>query len=1020
MATTSDGGATWGHTTSVTGTNVYRGAVWYDGWTEGDSGTMVHIVAPRETDDRLYYNSFDMTTGVAGTPTTTSLQTPTTLGAANYTSITKSRAGILYTTIRDDSDSWVEQCSSACDDTDNWTEITNPYPDNGDTPQATDLPVLVPVPGTDNVMLILWSSSARDVESDIWSATSSSWWGWDLNIDQAAQQDYGQYGGMLSATVNYHNGNIYLATPDDINDDTTADHDIKFWEWDGDTYTWTQKTNIITDASGITNFKISLDENNGDLYAMYVRRTDMADNTTADVYYKYSHDSGTTWSAEQGPLNILEDNLYGIMTDAMSDSRIGVIWVDTTNFEMHHATVALLGENYQSKIVPGNIGQAMKFDGVDDYVDLGDPAALQLTGSATWAAWIKADSLGVNGEYHFITKNGLSSDRGWTLGRDDSTGNFQVGIADSGNNNIYRKGNLTPVVGTWYHVVGVYDSSAQTLDLYVNGVLDDGTLSASVPSSQRNSGNNAYMGRKENAAEFWDGIIDDVRVYNRALSADEVARLYDLGATTHINKTIRTNPELENGLVGHWTFDGTDMDIASNTAEILDSSGNGYNADWQNHATTTVAGVLGQAIYFDGSDDYATVQDTDDAFDPGTGDMTAAIWAKVPDENQLSVMLSKQYPIDSGGGWGMLICNTDNCTGSGQRFAIAFNESTAHSRQWSVARDVADNRWHHFAFTVDGSAQEIVMYIDGEIQTPSENNNGSWPTVANDREVRIARGHTNGYFKGPLDDARYYNRVLSPEEIKRLYDLGATTHVNKTITTNPDLNNGLMAHWTFDGPDTDWASTTAEITDTTGNGNDGRANSMSVGVNSKPGKIGQAIWLPGDNTDYVTVDNPTSAVELGTSDATISLWANSEVKTGFGSFIGYVEKGGGGPTDEGYALQYSTTTGIIYFRLSNGVSRVNRASDSSLGMEDGKWHHILATIDRSSDVTFYIDGVERGFGDISAYSGDNISDPSEALNIGGFGHDAIVDTIQGKIDDVRFYNRVLSREEITRLYQLGQ
>jgi hypothetical protein len=70
-------------------------------------------------------------------------------------------------------------------------------------------------------------------------------------------------------------------------------------------------------------------------------------------------------------------------------------------------------------------------------------------------------------------------------------------------------------------VAGVYNAPAQTLDIYVNGVLDNGTLVGTVPAAQVNSSVNVNIGRRTGGMYF-NGIIDEVRVYNRALTAAEI------------------------------------------------------------------------------------------------------------------------------------------------------------------------------------------------------------------------------------------------------------------------------------------------------------------------------------------------------------------------------------------------------------------------------------------------------------------------------------------------------------------
>jgi hypothetical protein len=76
----------------------------------------------------------------------------------------------------------------------------------------------------------------------------------------------------------------------------------------------------------------------------------------------------------------------------------------------------------------------------------------------------------------------------------------------------------------WYHVAGVYNASAQTLDIYVNGVLDNGTLRGIIPASQLNAAVNVNIGRRTSlyGGFYFNGVIDDLRIYNRALSQSEI------------------------------------------------------------------------------------------------------------------------------------------------------------------------------------------------------------------------------------------------------------------------------------------------------------------------------------------------------------------------------------------------------------------------------------------------------------------------------------------------------------------
>ena len=81
-----------------------------------------------------------------------------------------------------------------------------------------------------------------------------------------------------------------------------------------------------------------------------------------------------------------------------------------------------------------------------------------------------------------------------------------------------RYGATVLATNQWYHVAGVYDAAAQSLKVYLNGQLDNGTLSGTVASSQTNSSLNVLIGQRADYEGYpFIGTIDEVRIYNRAL-----------------------------------------------------------------------------------------------------------------------------------------------------------------------------------------------------------------------------------------------------------------------------------------------------------------------------------------------------------------------------------------------------------------------------------------------------------------------------------------------------------------------
>ena len=175
-----------------------------------------------------------------------------------------------------------------------------------------------------------------------------------------------------------------------------------------------------------------------------------------------------------------------------------------------------------AKRVPGVIGRAIALDGATDYIHIGTSSGLRLVGSMTITAWIKATSFPVDDAAIVSNHNGLGYQLDTTVDRGPRTIGFK--LADLCGNLMARYGATPLATNIWYHVAGVYNAEAQTLDVYLNGKLDNGFLLGSVTGMQRSSRKDVDIGRRSDAKGFeFAGSIDDVRIYSLALTGQQVA-----------------------------------------------------------------------------------------------------------------------------------------------------------------------------------------------------------------------------------------------------------------------------------------------------------------------------------------------------------------------------------------------------------------------------------------------------------------------------------------------------------------
>lgn len=186
------------------------------------------------------------------------------------------------------------------------------------------------------------------------------------------------------------------------------------------------------------------------------------------------------------------------------------------------------------------------------------------------------------------------------------------------------------------HIAGTYDGT--TMKLWINGNVSTSTATSTTVSTNALPlfiGSSPGSSGASISEEHFNGVLDDVRVYNRALTASEMKKLYQLGAGTTVGVAPTTYEKLQKfkpGLVGLWSFNG-----AGNIVTATDGSGYGNNGTIYN--PTPAAGKVGQGLYFNGASSSVQVADSN-SLDLTTG-ITLSAWAKQNERSRMDSILSK-------------------------------------------------------------------------------------------------------------------------------------------------------------------------------------------------------------------------------------------------------------------------------------------------------------------------------------------------------------------------------------------
>ena len=458
---------------------------------------------------------------------------------------------------------------------------------------------------------------------------------------------------------------------------------------------------------------------------------------------------------------------------------------------------------------------AYNFPNNADYINCGNDASLNIKGPITVSAWIKPTAN--LGTYKRIVEKDWA--QSYILNSKSGTNGIAFCMDSDGNpgNYVQTADNVIPL-NSWTHVVGTWDGSE--LRIYLNGTLN---ASKNYSVAVTGSANNVFIGKYSGGVgNSFPGWIDEVQIYNRSLSAQQVLALYnrqskmvsqetitgetwkacvtpidselegDTSCSNNLtvkgnvllnpilNSTYGTNgtdenltvyPHTQPGAITNittWYRNGTSITVLNMPFDTNDAVSAKDYSTYKNlgavqNATWTSSGISGGAYSFNGVN--ATIQVPDSASLSPNETVTVEGWFYYTSIGRNSGLIWKHsynYILYTGEA-GLVKFNVWNS--SGAMSGASFSENL-----------LAAPGWNHIVGVFDGT--KSILYLNG---TQTGTNGSVIGGGIRDQAGNLfigKRGDNVGlaYFNGTIDEVRIYNRTLSAQQIKSNYNAGSSDY----------------------------------------------------------------------------------------------------------------------------------------------------------------------------------------------------------------------------------------------------
>ena len=628
---------------------------------------------------------------------------------------------------------------------------------------------------------------------------------------------------------------------------------------------------------------------------------------------------------------------------------------------------------------------AVEFDGVDQYVNCGTDATLNPSDSDfTAMGWIKTS----HSDTQFLAMKGDSGDGGgfWMLYLRDSNPYARFRVSD-GSTDIYTTSYATSLLDAeWHHVCGV--RSGDNVVLYVDGTLAQSVSGASGVDCTAVEPLRLGVQDHVNDIGWMQGLIDDYRQYNYALTSNQIASII-------IDTCDKFVPEIKFDLLTTEDVSGNGETVDLDVDTILVQDAANWYADYDGSTEDT---YIGPFIH------------------PST--TVLSMWANMRDDT-VNRYLFYRWHASAGAFLGYYT----GAIADEMRFAYSPNSWGSNRRYFITDFAVPTDEWIMWTFVVDGPNERLSIYTNGveapcTVATSAGSINGGLINAG----IRLAWDGASSYTDCQIDNVWMTHDLGATNDLPSVYSMGmsaavTTDHIDGLVGSWPmspaasdlianqdpgfdprESNTNLVAMWDSDYLPVADGQEIAEVRDYSGNGNHGTLEpSQSTGPTWTASDGERDGFLDFNGSDqHVAISD---SADIKPQNCSLAAWFKTSNSSADTAVYRYRAKG--------YGILIRST-GAVVGMMSDGSAR-NAAS--ATGFNDGDWHHAVMTYDHSY-VRIYVDGELE----------DSLAESSDIVYSGGY---AAVGRhgnypgwyFDGGVDDVRLYHSILTTNQITALYQ---